>query len=254
MLYLNKYPVMYGAFPNKESHLDIRELTVRALNRVRWVYEDDKEFFQLALLKDYLDSIMTRTELEVRYMPHSRMDRMNETYATALITASKLVKGMGFLAITVVEPHSDVTPALLNTTFVDQWCIQHLQKVVDFEQVDTLFFPDAGASKRYISSRLPYAIGYKSRDFETGRIIDFNLTGPVGKNVLIVDDLCSKGGTFVHSSKLLRKAGAERVFLLVAHCERTVYTGELFECIDKLYTSIYNLGLIEAHNLILLED
>ena len=60
-------------------------------------------------------------------------------------------------------------------------------------------------------------------------------------NVLIVDDLCSRGGTFIEASKKLKAQGAEKISLLVAHCENNVFTGELFAHIDILYTAESNL-------------
>jgi phosphoribosylpyrophosphate synthetase len=64
---------------------------------------------------------------------------------------------------------------------------------------------------------------------------------------LIVDDCCSRGGTFVHSSKLLKRSepakflpGAKKVFLMVAYCENTIFEGELFDHIDMMYISLDN--------------
>jgi ribose-phosphate pyrophosphokinase len=105
---------------------------------------------------------------------------------------------------------------------------------------DSLLFPDAGAQKRYLSP-LKYAVGHKHRDFESGDIQSYSILGDVGERVLIVDDLCSRGGTFIGAAKELRAKGAKEVFLLVAHLENNVFTGELFDHIDGLYTSKDNL-------------
>lgn len=251
MIYLNKQVVKFGKFPNKENYLPISKLKVHAYNRVVWLYESDEEFFHLALLKDYLDNTFRNCELAIHYMPHSRMDRVNGSYAMSLKTATKLVNNMGFTAVTVTEPHSDVTPALLNKSSQYDWCMAKVNKIVEEIGIDSLFFPDAGAAKRY-STALPCAVGHKMRDFLSGDITSFDLIGDVGKKVLIVDDLTSKGGTFVHSATLLKKHGAEQVNLLVAHCEKTVYAGELFEHINKLYTSKLNPGIKASDQIILI--
>ena len=65
-------------------------------------------------------------------------------------------------------------------------------------------------------------------------------------NVIIIDDLSSYGGTFVQASKKLKEIGANKVYLVVAHAEESVYKGELFDHIDKLYTT--NSILKEALN------
>ena len=67
------------------------------------------------------------------------------------------------------------------------------------------------------------------------------------KNVLIVDDLCSKGGTFIASAELIKKAGAKRVCLYVSHCEDAIFNGKILKTdfVDMVYTtnSINRSGL-----------
>lgn len=241
MIKLNKQEVVFGKFPNGETNLPLEDLFIRSYNRITWVYEGDEEFFKLHVLKNWLDDQLLKSSLTIMYMPHSRMDRASKEYAFSLLTATKMVNSMGFDSIEVIEPHSDVTPALLNRCDSYEWCESKLDQVIKETGADSLFFPDGGAAKRY-SSPLPYAVGIKQRDFKTGEITSFDLVGDVGTRVLIVDDLCSKGGTFIHSKKLLRR---EKVFcnvsLLVAHCENTVFTGELFSHIDMMYTSKDNI-------------
>ena len=65
-----------------------------------------------------------------------------------------------------------------------------------------------------------------------------------GKDILIVDDICSYGGTFLHSAwKLKQELGAGNIYLFVSHCEDSILKGELIkgDLIQKIYTtdSIY---------------
>jgi ribose-phosphate pyrophosphokinase len=107
-----------------------------------------------------------------------------------------------------------------------------------------VFYPDEGAMKRYSGAfPIPYAFGVKKRDWVTGQIQGLDAMGDVegikGKRVLIIDDICSKGGTFYHSAKKLRELGASEVYLYVTHCENTIFEGELLktDLIDKIYTT-----------------
>jgi ribose-phosphate pyrophosphokinase len=82
----------------------------------------------------------------------------------------------------------------------------------------------------------------KRRDWATGKIEGLTVINPENvkdKNVLIIDDICSKGGTFYHSAKALKEAGAKDIYLYVSHLEDTVFKGELIESdfIKKIYTS-----------------
>lgn len=44
---------------------------------------------------------------------------------------------------------------------------------------------------------------------------------------IIVDDLCSKGGTFVTTAKALKEKGINEISLVVTHCANTIFNGEL---------------------------
>ena len=68
------------------------------------------------------------------------------------------------------------------------------------------------------------------RDRATGQIKGIDVGGDVdniaGKNILIVDDICSKGGTFYFSAKKLKELGAKNIYLHITHCENTIFEGE----------------------------
>jgi len=241
MIKLNGKEVISGNFPNRETYISFDKLNFKVYNRVEWEYEDDSEFFKLGLLKNHIDNSLMKAEIIIYYFPHSRMDRKNGSYLFSLKYAADLINSMNFVAVTIYEPHSDVTPALLDRSYPINWCMANLKEAVIQSQANSLFFPDAGAAKRYAGiNPLPYGIGNKIRDFNTGSIISYSIDGSVGENVLIVDDLCSRGGTFIYAAKELRARGAKKVSLLVAHCEENVLTGNLFNYIDKLYTGPFN--------------
>ena len=60
-----------------------------------------------------------------------------------------------------------------------------------------------------------------------------------GKNILIVDDICSRGGTFYHSAKKLKELGANKIYLYISHCENTILEGDLLTSglIEKVFTT-----------------
>ena len=106
------------------------------------------------------------------------------------------------------------------------------------------FYPDEGAMKRYSGLLdLPYAFGIKKRDWKTGVIKGLDVAGSTelieGNDVLIIDDICSRGGTFYFSAKKLKELGAKNVYLYVTHCEKTIFDGEIFTSglIERVYTT-----------------
>ena len=239
MIYLNRIVVEFGQFPNKEINLPTENLKLTEINLITFQYEDDSDIFKLILLKSWVNSMNCKSNLYISYLPYSRMDRVNGIYAVSLLAFTEIINNMGFGIVYVREPHSDVTLENINNIEVDNWVSDRLEDAIKMSRADTLFFPDEGARDRYNTEDLSInsAHGYKRRSFDTGNIDDYKIKGDVGYNVLIVDDLCSRGGTFIAASKLLKSQGANHVELIVAHCENNVFTGDVFNYIDKIYTS-----------------
>ena len=105
--------------------------------------------------------------------------------------------------------------------------------------------------KRYyhIASKcdIPYVFGMKNRDWRSGEILGLEVLGETdvvpGKNILIIDDICSRGGTFLHSAKALKDMGAADIDLYVSHLENSVWEGDMIKSglVRNVYTtnSIY---------------
>ena len=90
---------------------------------------------------------------------------------------------------------------------------------------------------------MPYVFGVKKRDWKTGEIEGLDIVGdPIlikGRDILIIDDICSRGGTFYHTALKLKEMGANKIFLYVTHCENTVLEGNLLkgDLIERMYTT-----------------
>ncbi len=54
----------------------------------------------------------------------------------------------------------------------------------------------------------------------------------------MIDDICSKGGTFYYGSKELNKYGCKDMYLYVTHCENTILDGELLKE-DSLFKKVF---------------
>lgn len=174
--------------------------------------------------------------LEIPYFPGARQDRVcNAGEAFSLKVYATLINAMGFDKVTVFDPHSDVTPALItnvnivnNHTFVgDVLTVLAAADVSEF----TLISPDAGSNKKiYGLAKHLTAEGYplhsvvradKLREMSTGHIIETivyaeDLTNQV---CVIVDDICSFGGTFCALAVKLKALGAKEVHLITSHYE-----------------------------------
>ena len=213
---------------------------------IDWFYENDAELFTLICVKRYLDEHFYEVSIHLNmpYIPHARMDRVkNEEDVFTLKYFCEVINSLNFTTVWVRDAHSNVSLALLNNV-KEEPISGYITKAILDSNSDVLFFPDEGAMKRYSGGfQMPYAFGMKKRDWETGKILGLdiiNADAVKDKNVLIVDDICSRGGTFYHSAKALKAAGAKSVSLYVTHCEGTITTGDLAASdglVDHVYTT-----------------
>lgn len=213
---------------------------------VEWLYENDAELFALICVKRHLDRSFTNPHmvLNMPYIPHARMDRVkSDEDVFTLKYFCEVINSLKFDTVWVRDAHSNVSLALLDNV-IDEGVVHYVREAINQSGAEALFFPDEGAMKRYadLFKDMPYAFGMKKRDWKTGQIQGLDLVNPeniVGKKVLIVDDICSRGGTFYHSAKALHRAGATEVNLYVTHCESTIHEGDLREkgLINQIYTT-----------------
>ena len=219
-----------------------------AINTITWQYESDAELFALYSLKRHLDSVAPgwNSYLYIPYIPNARQDRVktNEDIFTLKYFA-EIINSMKFKKVYAIDPHSSVSEALINNIeVVSPKCF--VEQALDRINTNNIliFYPDEGAMKRYSGMvKLPYAFGIKKRDWETGKILGLDVSGNVdaiaGKDILIVDDICSRGGTFYHSAKKLKELGANKIYLYITHCENTILDGDLLTSglVEKVYTT-----------------
>lgn len=213
---------------------------------ITWLFESNEELVALSFLTSHLKCKGIKDiELKMPYIPNARQDRVKKDEDVfTLKYFSQIINSMGFSKVTVLDPHSYVSEALF-----DNICITTPKKYVEKakEQIGEsvlMFYPDEGAMKRYSAMfEGAYVFGIKKRDWETGKIKGLELSGQTelvkGSTVLIIDDICSRGGTFYHSAKALLKAGAKKVYLYVSHCENTILEGEILDgkMIERVFTT-----------------
>lgn len=184
----------------------------------------------------------------VPYIPYARQDRWTTKYEPfSLKVFAAMLNAQNYKTVTMYDPHSDVSPALINhSRIVPQETLvgkavpkEMLERVLTKELI--LVSPDAGAFKKVskLTDR-PVAIGVKVRCVTTGEITrtdvsyDKDLTG---KDCLMVDDICDGGRTFIELAKALRAKGAAKVYLYVTHGIFSNGFEELEKHIDYIYTT-----------------
>lgn len=214
--------------------------------QITWHYENNEELVALYFFTKHIRSKgVTDISLKMPYIPNARQDRVKQSEDVfTLKYFSQMINDLDFSSVTVLDPHSYVSEAL-----IDRICVQSPKKYVEkaIENIGNqvlLFYPDEGAMKRYSSMfQQPYVFGIKKRDWSTGEIEGLSVSGRTeliaDSTILIVDDICSRGGTFYHSAKALKELGAKDIYLYISHCENTVLEGDLIQSdlIKRIYTT-----------------
>lgn len=235
-LWLDEQPIVIesGTFPDGAAWLKVTgKLPVSAqLMRIRvQAMRDMNDFMLLAQLVDAVRHVtdVVFSHLELPWLPWARQDRhMVPGDSFALRVFATHLNALAFDKVIVLDPHSDAAAAAINNMVVlpqQASLLQnpHLQQAIRRNAL-MLVAPDAGALKKIDAvakacGAAEYAILSKVRDVASGALTGFALlAGDVaGKDVLIVDDLCDAGGTFIGSAQVLREAGARSVSLYVTH-------------------------------------
>lgn len=212
---------------------------------IEWFYENNEELVTLIYLVKHLHSHgIKNISLSMPYIPNARQDRVkNSEDVFTLKHFADIINYLDFKQVQVLDPHSSVSEAVINNIAA---CSpkNYIDEAIQRCSPDMLFFPDEGSMKRYSGMfNKEYAFGIKRRDWETGKIEGLDVAGCIdkikGNKILIVDDICSRGGTFYHSAKKLKELGAKEIYLYITHCENTILEGELLTSglIEKVYTT-----------------
>lgn len=260
-IYVGGEEVVFGTYPNGETlvpKLDGR--TPGQLMDVWLHWESDADLVRLVLVHGaVIQALASQGRMHVSpalfidYMPYSRMDRQQDGHCFSLKYVAEQLNALGWSSVTIVEPHSQVTLDLVENS-QPLWVTKVLTPLamshVGFDVArDCIVLPDAGAFKRYgelmpdVLSTCNVVVLRKVRDFASGKITGIEvdhriIRGNAGTDIghaVIIDDLSSKGGTFVGAAEALRSLGATSVSLLVTHMEPAGLTGSLPDKLDNVF-------------------
>lgn len=221
MLIVNDQKVNIEHFPDGTQRLNIFVRTKSlAGNHIIWKFESEEECMTLWFIVNHMRDKYPYgfIYLTLPYVPNARYDRIKEPVEVfTLKYFAKFINSLNFTKVIILDPHSNVTPALLNNVEI-QYPTKNIQCVIDTiinaGYTPILYFPDEGAMKRYqgMFSDYPFLYGEKKRDWKTGVIEGLELRGDIDfiKNIdepdfLMIDDICSYGGTFYYSAKKLKE-------------------------------------------------
>ncbi|CAM1342175.1 ribose-phosphate diphosphokinase [Tenacibaculum aestuarii] len=179
------------------------------------------------------------------YFPAARQDRLMVSGEPLSIKVyADIINSQKYESITIFDPHSEVTPALLNNCKVidNHKFIEQVTQQLSGDLI--LISPDGGALKK-IYKVAAYLQNYevvecsKSRNVKTGQLTGFKVYANdlQGRDCLIVDDICDGGGTFLGLAKELKAKNAGNLYLAVSHGIFSKGFGELEKHFTKIFTT-----------------
>jgi ribose-phosphate pyrophosphokinase len=189
--------------------------------------------------------------------------RFHATDSTGLKLVCNFINNMGWEKVRIFHPHnSEVVEALIdnvkiidNSYFINRDSSKVLGKLlvkfdgktsVTTEDNLILMSSDAGGFKPLM--KLCDKINWKgetfsaskSRQYENNKsklIQQVDRNDFKSKDVLIIDDICVYGGTFIGLAKMLRERNCGKLYLAISHITVELPNPELFSLFDKVFTT-----------------
>lgn len=182
--------------------------------------------------------------LDIRYLMGARMDRaIDWSQPFTLQVIAGLINGAGFSRVRMLDVHSETATRLIRNS-INVLPYDVVAQVVATLGIPIIVCPDKGAVERVdkLTPMIDRLYCRKERDPKTGDLSGFTITDTFylrsarrTKDVLIVDDICDGGNTFIGLSRELRRAGATKIYLFITHA--IMSKGLVLEGIDKIYTT-----------------
>lgn len=247
-----KTSVRQWLFPGGEVGIDINDMSgIDGLKATR-VYVDARirnsdDVMGLVMATNALRSEfpLAKFMLELPYVPYARQDRVcNPGEALSIQAFADIINMLKYDMVQITDPHSQVTPAVIKNCFVIPQADIFENIKLSFREV-TIVAPDAGATKKCEEfAKRVGAAGVitcsKTRELSTGKITGMTVDGPGDMshmNLLVLDDICDGGRTFIELAALLEERNPKSLELAVTHGIFSKGVEVVATHYDKVYTT-----------------
>ena len=231
-------------FPDGEVHIKLCEINRKEETIVLCRITNAEDLFILMQVGDILNRQGVKWYLTIYYLMSMRMDRVinfNESFSLKVVTG--IINSLHPNGVKVVHPHSERTLELLKAYSEGSYHPNYLQ-FINYQ----LCYPDKGAMQRYgqqYTNDYPVLIGEKVRNLETGKIEKIIIKNPQARDytvpIMVVDDLCDAGGTFIGIYNAIKEIDSEaKVSISVVHMVNRKGIENLSKYYDKvIFTNSY---------------
>lgn len=214
-------------FPDGESKITLRKIPKKSIILVvQSTYPPvDTNLLQVLSIISQVRKISSRTFAIMPYMGYARQDK--QFLSGEVITMSvvaKMLQSAGAKKVIVVDIHSDTALNHFNIPTENVSAVPELANY--FKKLNLknplVVSPDMGGSsrsKKFASLlKTDFIVLKKHRDRKTGRVsIQTAKVDVQGKDLIIVDDIISTGGSVIKAAQFLKKQKCKRVFVACTH-------------------------------------
>ncbi len=214
-------------FPDGESKVTLQKIPKKSVILVvQSTYPPvDTNLLQTLSIISQVRKISSRTFAIIPYMGYARQDK--QFLSGEVITMSvvaKMLQSVGAKKVIVVDIHSNIALNHFKIPTENVSAIPELAKY--FKKLNLknplVVSPDMGGysrSKKFASLlKTDFIVLKKHRDRKTGRVsIQTAKVDVQGKDLILVDDIISTGGSIIKAAQFLKKQKCKRVFVACTH-------------------------------------
>ena len=214
-------------FPDGESKITLRKIPKKSVILVvQSTYPPvDTNLLQALSIISQVRKISSRTFAIIPYMGYARQDK--QFLSGEVITMSvvaKMLQSAGAKKVIVVDIHSNTALNHFNIPTENISAVPELANY--FKKLNLknplVVSPDVGGSsrsKKFASLlKTDFIVLKKHRDRKTGRVsIQTAKVDVQGKDLILVDDIISTGGSIIKAAQFLKKQKCKRVFVACTH-------------------------------------
>ncbi len=221
-------PYEVKVFPDGETRFRFLEkVSGKTVLLVQSTYPPaDHNFFQLLLASYHLSQEGAKVHAVVPYLAYARQEKeFTPGEVVSLGVVSRLLRSGGVSRLTTVDIHSAEGLSLFA---IPTYSVSAIPSLVAYVKrnfrltLPLVISPDFGGSKRSEAFASLLQVSFlqlsKKRDRVTGEVeVESSKLDVEGRDVLIVDDVISTGGTIRAAATILHDAGASRIIAVCSH-------------------------------------
>lgn len=266
-----------SVFPGGEVHFRINKKSLEYDIDILCMLNSSEDIMRLVLAVDAIRRLSSECKRYIKinafipYIPYARQDRVcNTGEAHSLKVFCNILNSLKFDKVTCYDPHSDVCEALIDNLEVIKpnnlvkWALYEIfksesQNIEPNQHIHlSILSPDAGQSKKIykLDSLVDFICRNSGSIYECSKIRDLKTTKiletkvPLIKDygpIVIIDDICDGGRTFIETAKEVRKQTEVPLYLIVSHGIFSNGEDEL----KKLFTKIYTTNSIRDEDIVI---